>query len=90
METEEIIAHKDLRYEMTETVKQIEDVGKVTVYGVLVCRPGYERSDDETKCCRLTDISSEREVARSFLKKLSDNNVSPINVEECFEDFCSL
>lgn len=88
--TEEIIGCKDLKYEMTETVKEIDDIGPVTVYGVLVCRSGHEKSGDETKCCRLADISSKKEVVQGFLQKLSEGNVSPINVEECLEDFCSI
>lgn len=87
LEADEYYRQEDIRYELTECEKSVEGIGVVKVYGIAVYADGHKGSDDTTKCAVIDDISSNREAVEGFVQKMREAFVSPVHLEDCFEDY---
>lgn len=68
-------------YHITHFENQIDDIGKVIVYGIMI------KSNMFDEVYHIKDISSKLELVEELFQKIVDFNVSPIHIYDVVEDF---
>ena len=76
----------NLIYEMTETMKSIDDNGDVQVYGVKVYKEGCTLSEVTGDYCFIADISSDYSFVKNIVSLLAEHETLPVHIRDVVEN----
>ena len=74
-------------YEITESEEFVEEIGKIMSYGIKICNSDKELAKQKNECCRIDNISPDRDKIIEFKKLVEELELYPIHLPNVVEDF---